>query len=58
MDELDPEEFTSISKLLQQKFIQGTWKTHIQETVPLDRIVSGLKNYLGNMSGGKILLKP
>ena len=56
--ELDTSEFEQVSNELQDKIINGIYKTEIQETVGLDQIVQGLKTYLGNMSGGKILIKP
>jgi NADPH:quinone reductase-like Zn-dependent oxidoreductase len=56
--ELDTSEFEQVSDELQDKIISGIYKTEIQETVGLDQIVQGLKTYLGNMSGGKILIKP
>lgn len=57
-NELEPNEFDKISGELQDKIISGTYKTHIQDTVDLEHIVNGLKTYLGNMSSGKILIKP
>jgi NADPH:quinone reductase-like Zn-dependent oxidoreductase len=56
--ELDSSEFEQVSSELQDKIISGVYKTEIQEAVGLDKIVQGLKTYLGNMSGGKILIKP
>ena len=57
-NELEESEFEQISEKLQDKFIDGTYNTFIQDSVALDEIVKGLKSYLGNMSGGKILIKP
>lgn len=51
-------EFEEISQVLQQKFIDGAYKTRISNTIELDNIIRGLKSYLGNMSAGKILIKP
>jgi len=51
-------EFEEISFLLQQKFIDGTYATKINEITNLDNILKGLKTYLGNMSSGKLLVKP
>jgi NADPH:quinone reductase-like Zn-dependent oxidoreductase len=56
--ELDTSEFERISNELQDKIISRIYKTEIHETVGLHQIVQGLKTYLGNMSGGKILIKP
>jgi len=58
MEEMETDDFERISELLQEKFIKGIWHTEIQSIVPLEDVVNGLKAYLGNMSGGKILLKP
>lgn len=56
--EIDSFEFKKVSNELQEKIINGVYRTEIQESVGLDQIVKGLKTYLGNMSGGKILVKP
>ncbi len=57
-DLLDEGEFEKVSKIIQDKFIAGEWKTQIRQVVPFDQITDALKGYLGNMSGGKVLLKP
>jgi NADPH:quinone reductase-like Zn-dependent oxidoreductase len=57
-EQLETGIFEVISKLLQDKFISGEFHTQIQETVELENVVKGLKKYIGNMSGGKVLLKP
>lgn len=57
-EQLEPGVFELVSKLLQEKFISGEFHTQIQETISLDNVVQGLKIYIGNMSGGKVLLKP
>jgi len=57
-NELEESKSEQISEKLQDKFIDGTYNTFIQDSVALDEIVKGLKSYLGNMSGGKILIKP
>lgn len=51
-------EFEEISESLQSSFVDGTYKTKIQNSVKLDNIVRGLKTYIGNMSEGKLLIKP
>jgi len=56
--QLEPGVFELVSKLLQKKFISGELHTQIQESVNLENVVQGLKKYIGNMSGGKVLLKP
>jgi len=50
--------FEQISIHLQSKFIEGVYKTKIANTVDIDSILKGLKSYLGNMSAGKLLIKP
>ncbi|HEY9113607.1 MAG TPA: zinc-binding dehydrogenase [Bacteroidales bacterium] len=57
-EKLEPGVFELISKLLQEKFISGEFRTQIQEIISLENVVQGLKKYIGNMSGGKVLLKP
>ena len=51
-------EFGEISSLLQQKFIDGTYMTKINNITSMTDILKGLKTYLGNMSSGKLLIKP
>jgi len=55
---LKPGKFESISLSLQKKFIDGIYKTKIDKIVEIDNIIRGLKSYLGNMSAGKLLIKP
>ncbi len=55
---LSQKEFDRISLYLQKKFIDGIYKTKIDKVVEIDNILSGLKSYLGNMSAGKLLIKP
>jgi len=57
-NELEEEDFEKISQKLQNKFSNGNYGTKISRTVPVEEIVGGLKTYLGDMSGGKILIKP
>ncbi len=56
--ELSKPDFEEISEKLQDKFIEGVYRTDISKSVTPDNIVSGLKSYLGHMSDGKILIKP
>lgn len=56
--QLGEEEFEEISQVLQQKFIDGIYKTKINNTIEMSNIVRGIKTYLSNMSGGKVLIKP
>jgi NADPH:quinone reductase-like Zn-dependent oxidoreductase len=51
-------EFEEISSLLQQKFIDGVYNTKIHNITNLKDILKGLKTYLGDMSSGKLLIKP
>lgn len=57
-EKLEKGVFELISKLLQDKFISCELQTQIQDSIALDNVIQGLKQYIGNMSGGKILLKP
>jgi len=57
-DELEEDEYEKIVSELQQLFIKGSLKTNIQGEVKIDNIIQGLKTYLGNMSSGKMLIKP
>jgi NADPH:quinone reductase len=58
MNALEEGEFEDISEYLQDLFINGTLKTDIQSTFKLEDIVKGIRAYIGNMSAGKILIKP
>lgn len=49
------ENFAEISDDLQQMFISGEMKTNVQGKFPLKDFVPALKQYLGNMSAGKII---
>jgi NADPH:quinone reductase-like Zn-dependent oxidoreductase len=56
-EEMEPEEFDEISAKLQSQFMNGELETAFRATTSLDNIISGLKGYIGNMSGGKLLIK-
>lgn len=56
--DIEQGDFERISEHLQDKFIAGVYKTQIQGTTTLDNIVKGLRNYISNMSAGKILIRP
>lgn len=56
--ELEEGEFENISNHLQDLFIDGILKTDISATYSLDEVVKGIRAYIGNMSAGKILIKP
>jgi NADPH:quinone reductase-like Zn-dependent oxidoreductase len=51
-------DFEEISEHLQDLFIKGTLQTKIQGSTSIDKVVKGLRNYIANMSGGKVLIKP
>jgi NADPH:quinone reductase len=50
------EKFLKISGKLQDMFIEGVLKTEIQGRFELNNVVKALRQYLGNMSEGKVLL--
>jgi len=54
--DLDEGEFERISEKLQDKFIAGDYKTTIRKSYSLDNIVKGLRNYISDMSSGKVLI--
>ncbi len=56
--DMDTEEFDKISEKLQDKFISGEYNTNIRDVSSLDDIVSSMRNYISDMSSGKILVKP
>ncbi len=51
-------DFPEISQYLQSKFIDGTMKTEIRNSVAFEDAIKGIRDYISNMSGGKLLLKP
>ncbi len=55
---LDDDYFEEISKEMQHRFIDGTYKTRIQSWTDFDHLTTGLTDYLRKMSGGKILISP
>ncbi len=58
IENLEDGEFEDVSDFLQDLFIDGTLKTDIQSTYKLEEVVNGIRAYIGNMSTGKILIKP
>jgi NADPH:quinone reductase-like Zn-dependent oxidoreductase len=46
---------TAVSDYLQELFISGRLQTKVQSTVSLDNFYDGLKAYISDMSGGKVL---
>lgn len=55
---LDDDYFDVISKEMQSRFMEGTYKTRIQSRTDFDHITEGLRDYLRQMSSGKILISP
>ena len=51
-------EFQRISEELQQMIINDEMKTGIQKTFKFDDVIKGMRQYLSNMSSGKILFVP
>lgn len=56
--EIENSEFEKISEKLQDKFISGEYITKISGETSLDNVVNGLRDYISNMSSGKLLLIP
>lgn len=56
--EIGIEEFNKAAEELQDLFIDGTLSTKISSSTSLENIVKGLRGYIANMSGGKLLVKP
>lgn len=57
-EKIGKEKYNAISNELQQLVVGNKLNTTIQGKVKIDDIVQGLKTYLGNMSKGKMLIKP
>ena len=57
LEDLPDGELTEISCKLQTLFIQGKMETKIRETVPLNEFYEGIRSYISDMSGGKILFR-
>ena len=55
---LDDDYFEEINKEMQARFIEGKYKTRIQSRTDFDNITQGLRDYLRQMSAGKILISP
>lgn len=51
-------DYMKIANKLQKMFIDEKLKTNVQGSINMENIIQGLKTYLGNMSKGKILIKP
>ncbi len=57
LTDLTPDKLNSISLELQQLFIQKKLETKIQQVFPLENFYDGLRKYISNMSGGKVLFR-
>ncbi len=57
MNDLSENELSHISQEIQQLFIQKKLETKIQQVYPLENFYEGLRSYISNMSGGKVLFK-
>jgi NADPH:quinone reductase-like Zn-dependent oxidoreductase len=57
-EELPKGDFERIADHIQELIILEKIRTNIQAIFEIDNIVEGLKKYIGNMSSGKVLLKP
>ncbi|EAU42970.1 NADH oxidoreductase [Fulvimarina pelagi HTCC2506] len=58
MGEASPEERQTAFEAVQQRFIEGSWKTDVAETLALDEAPKRLAKAMEGMNRGKILLKP
>ncbi|MBN3034984.1 MAG: zinc-binding dehydrogenase [Bacteroidales bacterium] len=58
MASLDPGVLRRYSEELQEMVISGEMQTVISGRYPLDNVVGGIRAYIRDMSGGKVLLKP
>lgn len=54
--DIGEEKFEDVSGQLQDMFIREILRTDIQGSFKIDEVVKALRQYLGNMSAGKILL--
>lgn len=57
LTDVTPDKLNSISLELQQLFIQKKLETKIQQVFPLENFYDGLRKYISNMSGGKVLFR-
>lgn len=53
---LDRNQFDKNSEFIQQMIITGKLKVNIAGSFPLEDVVKGIRTYIKNMSGGKVLL--
>ncbi len=54
--ETDRKDFEKISEKIQKLFIEGKLKSKVQKIVNIDNFYEGLRTYISNMSGGKVLI--
>ena len=52
------EAFTILSKKIQDSFSHDIFRSNVQAVYKIEDFVKGIRQYLGNMSDGKILIKP
>ncbi len=57
-DEIGDDEFIRVSELLQDGFISNKYSTSIKSKTKFEDVVLGLRSYISDMSGGKLLLIP
>lgn len=57
LNDLPSSEWNNISQEIQQLFIQKRLETKIQQVYPLESFYEGLRKYISNMSGGKVLFR-
>lgn len=57
LNDLSADDLNKISTEIQQYFIQGKLETKIQQVIPLEKFYEGLRGYISNMSGGKVLFR-
>lgn len=56
--DIGEDEFNEVSAKLQDKFISGDYITKISDSCGMEDVVAGLRTYIADMSGGKLLIKP
>ncbi len=57
LEDIPRDELMVISQYLQSLILENKITTKIQNIFPLDDFYNGLRSYISNMSGGKVLLK-
>ncbi len=46
-----------ITRFLQQQITEGLLKTEIRGTIPAEKVIKGIRDYISDMSAGKMLIK-